>query len=33
MLRESNADKELNPDSSQVCEPSVPDFYLFSQST
>lgn len=33
MLRESNADKELNPDGSQVCELSEPDFYLFFHST
>lgn len=33
MLRKSNADKEPNPDSSQVCEQSEPDFYLFSHST
>lgn len=32
MLRESIADKELNPDSSQMCELSEPDFYLFSRS-
>lgn len=29
----SNADKELNLDTSQVCEPSEPDLYLFSHST
>lgn len=33
MLRKSNADKEPNPDRSQVCEQREPDFYLFSHST